>query len=585
MSKSKRNYNSRKNGARNSQKNNYQDKAMERELKRGEDKVYALEGRGKGSNDPSWYVASNTMLNNVAQIPFATWVGSGIDYPSQAEDDYYINGTNAGIMRIDILHTLGRTKTSVDPINVAGSTLYAAIQSGNSRTPGYEMADLMLYIVAMSDAYAYYAYLVRTYGLMSNFQILNKYTPKALITSMGLDYPNLQGQLANFRTFINQYAYKLASFYLPKDITYVDRRIFMYENIYMDSSTKKAQWYYFQPAGFYKWVEGESTQALTYLQMVTAPMSQTQTLATLQDLIDFGDTLMEPLRWSEDIRMMSADLLKVFGEGGAFTIHPIADTYTVTPVYEPEVAMQIENMRIFPSVAYQGVGSVNNPFATTQITQTTGINEGFLTSNYSYATYQHDWYPTSGDLFAAWSAAIPSDGDIINMHSENVTPEDIMVATRLHPSGLPTLSIGGDVNTISLSSCYFGTEVPVGAFIYGLTDGDLIQVSPSGFYTANSGIQPVNAIEHLTFAQYYEEQNRGFTANFAAIYSRFDWAPLIYFLCEKRGDVTNYTYSGALLGDLDNWTYMPISTIKELHYNALLGEFECRFTSSYAKLK
>lgn len=542
---------------------NYQDNFADKEYDKGYDagRATAPIVAGSKDNDPSWYVPNGTLLSNVASFPYGISTGLPINTSSFKNSDIQFTGQDQevpGILVFNMLHTLGTGLTSISPINVAMNAEYTALQSGNSRTPSYEPNDMMLYQLALADCYAFHMWMTRIYGIMNNYEMLNRYTPQGIIRAMNVNFEDIKANMANFRTYINQFAYILSSFFLPKSIDYVKRRIFLYESVYTDSDNSKAQYYMYNPVGFYRWVEGASggvAEELTHLDTVFIRQytGSGQPLTTLAyaDIVNIGDMLINPLRSSEDIRMISADMLKLFGAGNSFPIYPIADTYVVKPVYSREVLSQMENAYVAPPIQIASGGKLNT------VTQAAGINQGWLQSSTQY--HQTFETPKTQDVMLL----MHDDQIIVNMHDATVSPESTMVATRLAIN--PQLSLLNGNVVVNVAS----TEVVVGAQIYTFSTAGTIE----GYeFQRNMCVtMPTNATPTQVSTMLWR------VASIDQLLSKFDWHPQfrhIFMLTTEAGDVDVINASEYSF-DIDNFTVISQAEMLRLNEIALLGLFTC----------
>lgn len=547
----------RKNGER----NNAQDEAMDREYNKGRRSVHPVEIEGN-FNDPDWYTPSNIMLENVASFPYGISSGNGISthtVPYPSNDEGIIWHEIPGVMCFNVAPTVGASLTKISPINVAASAEFTALQSGNSRTPSYEASDMMMYQVALSDVYSFYVWMTRIYGVMNRYELLNRYTPQTLIEAMNVNFLNVQQNMANFRAYINQYAYFISSFYLPKDLAYCKRKIFMYDGIYMDSTSTKSQFYLFNPVGFYMWVEGDPTHPITKLDLQKLGNNM-----TVAQIISYGNNLLEPLRTSEDIRMISADMLKLFGAQNTFPVHPIDDTYTVIPSMSEEIGMQIENMVILPRL--KATGPINF-----SITQNTEINGGQIETSLKYTPDDFNLY---GDLQQNVQRFVEREL-VVNMHKDSPSAADTMVATRL--STIPRMDV--DVTNpghpqIEIKNCF--SEVILGATIWTFAE-DTGNAYENEFCTTIfvDESDPVNRLlGQLTMMSHI---------------ANFDWHPRV------RLALTELTSSSTLpiasynwtdyYWDLDNFTVITEEEQERLNEIAMIGLFEVKLkgTLQFAK--
>lgn len=83
----------------------------------------------------------------------------------------------------------------------------------------------MLYLLAMDSAYMFYAQMLKIYALVVKTNAYNYYYPEGLIRSMGLDYYDLMGNIAQLRGYINVFAQRVSAFNVPAVLPYYHRHM------------------------------------------------------------------------------------------------------------------------------------------------------------------------------------------------------------------------------------------------------------------------------------------------------------------------------------------------------------------------
>jgi len=440
-------------------------------------------------NDPNWYAASAQLLTDVASLPYSNVVGVPFEFHYSHDDPGKI--MIPGIMTLEYTPTIGVSTSSTSPINTAARNVYTYVRHVNSGHTNYDAPDLMMYLMAMDSLYTWHAFLRRAYGIMSLYTPRNRYYPKSLVNAMHIDSDNIMDNMAQFRTTINTLAVKLGALVVPASMSYTARHIWMTSNFYMDGTTAKAQTYMMVPVTFWKYEEVYESSTYTGCRLV--PISTYQlngetdtprmTLATIQSITN---QLLNAVLGSEDMAIMSGDILKAY-KGNIVIIPPTEENYTVLPQYSEEVLSQITNS--------QAVGFLISG-ANNYVTQNPSINEGAILFDPTFS------YSVTGDPYHANSFRM------INMHKDEITPADNMVATRLLPCqlGSPT----EDGSGTKLSAC--GSEV-VNAYV---------------FYTISA--DPENPdLMRKTFQNYITDKRATSEArDLAFILSKFDWAPALY---------------------------------------------------------
>lgn len=352
------------------------------------------------NNDPSWYNASNQLVIDACSVGFATPLG----LPLTAHG---FTTNVPGIMRIDYVPSIGLSENNVSPINMAAQSIYSYVNYANSRNTSYDRTDMMLFLIAMDSAYAYLSHLKRIYGLARLYSATNRYLPNSLLFAMNVNPLDITNNLSDFRTYINTYAAKLGSFFVPASFTYLQRHAWMNYNVFSDSDKPfKSQLYFYYQQAYYKYNETNSEQgtALIYSPLPTTVMK-------FQDLVTFGEGLLTPLLNSQDIGIMGSDMLKAFGESGLIKMNTIDSNFTIDIAYSPEVLTQIQN-----TVA---VGDLSVSQHLADITQNN--TDGTILQTLKAQRTSNGF--NNGAVHGV-------DTYFLNMPMVNPSPDNVMVATR-----------------------------------------------------------------------------------------------------------------------------------------------------------
>lgn len=486
--------------------------------KRGEDnvddiKTASADTKTEGCNDPSWYVPAGIDPALVGSISFNNPVG----YPLTDGNTYL---KTPGVMTIAYKPSVGYSEYGHSAVNMAARNLYSFVRHANAGHTNYDAPDLMMYCLAVGQAYAYHAEMCRVYGILNTASSVNRYMPKAEITALGYNYDDLMAHMPDLLWFINQYAVKLGTFGVPANMNVIKRWSFMNSNVYTDTSNMKSQFYVYKPVGWYRIDETTSTTG-TSLQPVEGITSGN---ADFQTLCDRANQLLNPLLSGEDFGIMSGDILKAYGAEGILHLAALTADYSVLPVYSPEVLQQMHNTK-FASASYN----------LTAITQdATGVI--------------HNEQKISSQTVAQ---ALGVDA-IIDSFLDAPKPEDVIVMTRM------TIHNAGNTFPVALQS---GTEVPCYCEIWyfdgDTTATDLTRVTMSGY------VRIGNLKTGIDEAAVKAACDR------IALISAFDYAPAIRLLYTTTSGVTD--------GSRVQWTTNNSITIEgkhldRIHETAVLAE-------------
>nr|AVX53380.1 putative capsid [Marmot picobirnavirus] len=536
---------------RGSKSANFQDEFADREFQKGE-KFEAKKLRNFGKdNDATWYAKNSQMLSAYANFSYNTALGTPfrlddiLDRGEPVQSNVF--STVPGILTLQLFPTPGLAVDATSPINIASQNAYSFVRYKNSGGHNYDNPDLMLYYLAMDSLYSAWNWMKRLYGLASNYDVFNRYYAKALVNANYVDFEDLMANLANFRGYINKTAAQITAFCVPATMSYMLRHSWAYSNVYKDSDVYKAQLYMYVPGIFYRYDETSSPQGGVLTPVPCCQGRSLQNLMKLQDIMNMIESMLNALLYSEDIGIMSGDVMKAYGDGSLFKLSPLEDNYTVTPVFSPEVLSQFENASIHRVV----FGSGEQETALSQFNIRQDPNTNFI-------KYDPEMFVDND---------VPKTGCIINMHTSQPTPEDTIVATRLvapisrgNVGGYHFISVGSDF-------CAKGS-------IFSFTGGGNNVVREEA-QTVNLELMEVELAQSLQYVTgtTVTDNERQLSAYKMAALSVFDWAPMAFIFVSSPGS-TPADYVVGILGDLASYAIIPYSGVASMDSTALLSMFD-----------
>lgn len=526
-----------------------------------------------GTNDVQWYARNPQLLSDSASFSYNAALGSKLDWSSAIELGSPVQliayGSNyrwafPGILAIHYANwcgssdpNLGSHETSA--INIAAENIYSFVRHANSGHANYDAPDLMMYLMAMDSLYSFIGWCRRLYGTARLFSQKNYYYQRLLTEVQGVDYPDLMQHLSDFRAYINTLSAKASAFAVPATMPIMQRHFFMASNVYKDHDTEKAQLYVFQPEGFH-FYGVDSTLPTPYdtpFQLIFKPFAAwnaaTTTPMSISSIMAYGESMISALLQSEDIGIMSGDILKAFS-GNIFSIPATPEDYVVMPVYNPEVLSQIQNSRDVPDVVRDAIKS------------------GYPTEWHRLDILQN---PNTNKLVAdfrsgvgTWITGITEYGDlvdavnpIVSLNNEHPTPADTMIATRLTQSWIleygDNTAVPSTANSNRWKCQACGTEVVLGYYlaeITGINNASIHIINPA--LAVDNGSQTIGTtVLKDMFAL-----------------SNFDWHPFSTFGIYQRlsGTQSRITMIG-YLGDIDTYRVFTAEELAKLDQTALLS--------------
>lgn len=499
-------------------------------------------------NDVSWYSKNENMLRDAASFSYNRPLGTLMPWKELFTGSTAAGGTTLnfpdssdtvpGILVYDTMICPGLSTDENSPINLAAQNIYSYVRYMNSGAKNYDAPDLMMYLLVMDSMYSLFNHLKRIYGVVQTYSQRNWYLPKGYEEAFGVNLTDIRANLSDFRLFLNTMAAQLTSFCVPAVFPIFVRHSWLYSNVYKDSNNEKAQLYIINPVAFYRYNETSGAGRLEQIRWYSSANSM-----SYAGIVNYAQTMLNNLIYSEDIGIMSGDILKAYGQDKLFKLTGVDPDYTVEPVYNEEVLNQIHNATIL-GIPYSSFDyPTNQSFGITQDVNTNAL------------IYNPAWGATS----------IDRNGIFVNMPWDSVTPANTMVGTRLSAS-----------TKVINNKQYFqsvGSDYVIGAryvkFVYD--SSNQVSLTSRSFTTQMIlARQPINEWQEvITGVQSLAE--------ILTNLSNFDWHPLIFVwigTTTGAGTEQNFTLQlCGVLGDISNYTFIHASDLEQMHLTALMSEF------------
>lgn len=511
-----------------------------------------------GSNDVSWYSANQTLLRDSASIPFSWAVGSPLTLHNFIDEMSDSKGylTVPGICALYIRPSVGLAETGDAPINVASNALYTYVRHANSGHSNYDAPDLMIYILAMSSVYSYIVYLQRLYGISSLYAQKNRYMPDSLLRAQGVDPSSIRNNMANFRYGINVLIQKAASFAVPANFAIFNREAFLYQNIYSEGTSMKDQLYMMVPDGFWKFKLSSSNIGM--LEFSELPSDRLENPWDVDQLLDYGNQLLTPLLYSEDINIMSGDILKAYGSN-IVKLTTLDENFSVVPVYNHSVLEQIKNATVSPK---------GSKLFNWDITQKPEVNGGYLVHRPQLGIYNAEGDSKYSARAQVYSLKYMAEDRILSTTEDVPGPDVVMENTRLMYN---FTEYGVPEGTRSYGVITCGTEVVAAAryFYIKCNDGvsDLTLTYRTLGYTEVIAVVPESDEDKSEMSKRIEE---------LTIVSAFKYHPYYRPMVVRPGSASPaFQAASSLLPsfDVDNYAVVSTQELGNMHYAALLNLF------------
>lgn len=394
------------------------------------------------TNDPDFWMGLGQYSMDVSRISTMQPIGSKLPSPVMLHDYW----TPAGVMRIDYIPYFGEVSSPVDALNVAAKKLYDEINSKNSRNPSYDPSDLMIYVIAVANAWALHSFVKRIVGMYNTFIPLNKYWWQQVMLSMGIAPISTNEDIIKWRNLLNRMAIKLNNLIVPSNIPYFKRAYMMSEFVYADAPLAKASLFYYSPAALMQYTYDEDDQTGKLVNRTTPWFSNAGKVTPAQ-VEDYFNALTSSLFNDSDINTMSADIMKAYGLENCFHLPLVDESYSILPFYDELMSMELHNGRI----CYAMYDQVLNDHAYT-IKQDMMSNslaaDGRVIINKSY-----------GDAPILYGNATGKTAIPLDFWKDNPIEKEVMEATRLCYNSSSYLNHStdpddpGDYDTVVVSGC------------------------------------------------------------------------------------------------------------------------------------
>lgn len=534
----------------------------------------------------SIWATDPALMRDAASIQFSWATGTEVDMgsiPALPNNTTVIPGLHTEYL----IPSVGYSEYATSPINIAATADYSFIRHANSGHQNYDSPDLMLYIMGMSNVYAYINFLQRAYGKATLYSGRNRYLPETLLRADFIDPDDMQTHLADFRYGINVLINKAASFAVPAEMTMFKRQADLYKAVYTEGTSIKDQMYQYAPAGFWHFTYDSDNAGMLELLPFVVTTTNSQEIANfattfgtqykyykVSELLEYGNVLLAPFLQSEDMNIMSGDILKAYTQSGIIGLASLPTEYPMLPIFEIGTLEQMKNATILPSINTSQAGF---EFIDTSITQS--ANKGYLVST---PGFRIDDYSTSvsGPTFEQTAIArmltVLTENRLLTTTTADVTPELIMESTRLMVGA--KLSVPSSTATIQL---YSGSEIAIGALLWTLDyNRGTVTPTPTNYAycdVSDSVVLRNNIVtqagDHLSqeLSKAMALLNMKITRHAKLENFRFHAQLHDYWLQYDIQEVSLDFKASGFAFDVDNYALLTASDLERLHEAALLN--------------
>lgn len=521
------------------------------------------------SNDPNWYVYSEQAARDNATLNFGTQAGAPFSYsvPTSVTNGsfslgYDLSSTQVenqsfpGIMALYTQPVIGRYGSREAPINQAAFQLFTQTRLRQKIPYTYDAPDLMQYALAITSLYALYAHLNRIYGIVNLYVRENNYTPRALSHVLGVDLDDLVRNLADFRAWLNNQAYNVSKFALPTGIPLIQRSVVIMSNVYTDSDSVKGQMYVHVPMYFWSYNEPNGTLDPVYWTEFNTDGSDYKELKSFIDIQDMWNSIIEPLFNNQTFQVMSSNIALAYGPD-LVSIPSIDERYTLVPVLDPMMLLQIQNSRAIGFNADPTV-KLNRDLNTLEM-----VSDKYTLPNNCYSGPGLTW----SQIFNT-SATATSPMHVMEAMPNFVIAKSEMLIPQFDGAGTYPTSVN---NSNRAYATVTGPEVIA---CYKIWFNDNVNGKFQLTATANFGssIASVSGDQDTT-------RNKAVNSIITRL-SNFDWHPIIRFsdmsLVRQAGggDAPGLSINQTgLINDIDNYTMVSEQMSRQIHDVMMISLF------------
>lgn len=539
------------------------------------------------ANDPSWYNQVPELSELAGKVQFTIPSGTLIK-----EYDSYLssNGTSAGnepasnpgILTYDFIPTIGvQDDSNLSPIVAAGQNIFAKIRESISPALPYEAMDVVKLAILLDSAAYMAAYATRTYSFMSETTHTNKYKVNGYLRASmpwaSFDQLNSFVYRANdFRLAINKFLQQISFVKIPAEFRVIIRHSWMCANIFSDSAESDSNVHMFIPSVYYVYNQTRGSLEAKSLK---------NKLTSVEGWVSVFNEIVNTFYNYSDISRISGDCVKTFGLDKCYTFTGISanEIVPVTPIYSLEVLSQICNANVY--ITSENTDANLDTVASACIWERTAE---VTSNNFNYGVLYQSVYPGTQDRVELGVRVVTmgTPTNYMRMYTDNVKPDDVMVATRLMSSvsksnSLASIaSITGDAASLvslrNITIC--GSEILVDAKFFYFTVGNNkypmtyaiggdfgfnIVVSNNKWNT-DSGYNTIcNACGRFQVLNYLKA---------------FEWAPRFRFIISLSGpDGPSTGEAFQVIGgsdyDMHKIAEIPDGSLANMHYAAIASLF------------
>lgn len=398
----------------------------------------------KGKNDPSWYKTWVYDQDNFAKIPNydnISVVNEAKNYSLADAFDgaYSSNCSRSSVISVAYIPRMGNILDGSGyytyGINEAITSTLAQIAKRNSRTVAADPDVMGLYLIASTELASALAFVKTNIDVCGYFHPNQVKIRDAILLARGVTPALYSDNIAEWKK-----SYQLIASRFNAEIAVPDTLSFMKRRVWVDSVIMKdADVEYGQYLTFKKIMLGnlsEDIDAMTY-DAADVYLNSPQTFQ------DWANRLLDMLAVDSDIQTIVANIRNSIDESRYVQLPLECGEYLTTIEINDEVLMQFHNINTLSLSAFEKRLVVNKTYYDLAKITTNGVTLSHPTNviQYLFAATPTFADPATAKLaFGDLTVHYCRNGfrgdpghHILDFYHDNVSSDDVLVATRLHP--------------------------------------------------------------------------------------------------------------------------------------------------------
>lgn len=533
-------------------------------------------------NDITYYNKNKSLFDAATNIPmrnvvgynvertnpiFPNWGGSEITTLKSFMDSSVKSYAEPSIMQINYMPGVGMSEDFSSPINRCFqniySTMYAKTSGSSLNFPQWELGVVT---VAVQSIAQNIAFCKRALEFSRFVPAANANFPRLLLQAMRLQPDDVIGNYNDYIAEVNNLILDFNSMKFPAFIDVFKRQYTLAHNVYSDADNVYGQLYVFVPSGYYIFsdvgIKYPSSGTPTDYDGVAGAYGVKWPAgdSALSEIIWLIRRQLEAIRSSSDYANILGALLRTFDDKQLLNLDLCENGAIAVPKYDETILMQIANMN--------RPGYVNNlkcflANIATELNYTGCYVTGDPVNNLIKAGYGfHQSNGGSNNIGGYHLVNFDKVYEGEDLHNA------IMESTRLITIG----HIDDDGVTYILDDA--GTEIVTSVVIYQT------QWSGTQSHTVQIPVPPSVCFKLQWDSQgnvdHYDAQNTfDFLMRGLPELTKFKYAPRVYlYAIYTSGDGNAITELGKYYGDVNYYTYISSSNMKQLHKTAMLSIFD-----------